>query len=181
MQKLNKYKFKYDKPREESLDSLPEPFPAGTGDRKKLGEYLLQEDFCSKDTVDLAVAAQQTLQKQGIYTPLGKILMESAHIDPEALTRFLYHQWVDILSTADLFQEIPRQSVLKLAMVADQYVLPPDMVVFHEADPGDTLCVIISGHVRVFRLTQDGIDNTLATLGPGDGFGEMALLTGAPR
>ncbi|MCP4716852.1 MAG: cyclic nucleotide-binding domain-containing protein, partial [Deltaproteobacteria bacterium] len=47
--------------------------------------------------------------------------------------------------------------------------------------PGDTLCVIISGHVRVFRLTQDGIDNTLATLGPGDGFGEMALLTGAPR
>ncbi len=181
MQKLNKYKFEYDKPHEEFLDSLSKPFPAGTYDLKKLGEYLLQEDFCSKDTIDLAVEAQQTLQKRGIYKPLGKIMVESEYISPEVLKCFLYHQWADILSTADLFQEIPRQSVVKLAMIADQYVLPSDTVIFHEADQGDTFCIIISGHVRVFRLTEDGIDNTLATLGPGDGFGEIALLTGAPR
>ena len=115
MQRLSKYKFEYDKPHEEFLDSFSKPFSAGTNDAKKLGEYLLQEGFCSKDTIDLAVEAQQTLQKRGVYKPLGKIMVESDYIGPEALKFFLYHQWTDILSTADLFQEIPRQSVVKLA------------------------------------------------------------------
>ena len=89
MQKLNKYKFEYDKPHEEFLDSLSKPFPAGTNDAKKLGEYLLQEDFCSKDTIDLAVEAQQTLQKRGVYKPLGKIMVESDYIDPGS-TKMLF-------------------------------------------------------------------------------------------
>ncbi len=181
MKKYNKYKFEYDKPQEEFFDSLSDPSSNGIDGSKNLGEYLLQGKFCSNDTINMAVEAQQTLQKQGIYKPLGKIMVESDYIDSEALKGFLYNQWVDILSTADLFQEIPRQSVIKLAMVADQYVLPPDTVIFNEGDQGDTFCVIISGHVRVFRLTENGIDNTLTTLGTGDGFGEIALLTGAPR
>ncbi len=181
MQKLHKYKFEYDKPKEEFFDSLSESLPAETSSPKKLGEYLLEEDFCSNDTINLAVEAQQTLQKQDVYKPLGKIMVESDHIDSEALKFFLYNQWVDILSTANLFQKIPRQSVVKLARVADQYVLPPDTVIFNDGDLGDTFCVIVSGHVRIFRQTEDGVDNTLTTLGPGNGFGEIALLTGTPR
>jgi len=181
MKKLYKYRFEYDKPSKEFFNALARPLVSKTGDPKKLGEYLLQEDYCTKNTINLAMDTQQTLQQQDIYKPLGKIMVESAFISPEALKSFLYNQWIDILSAADLFQKIPRSSVVKFAMVADQYVLPPKVVVFHEEDPGDTFCVIVSGRVRVFRQTRDGIENTLTTLGPGDGFGEISLLTGAPR
>lgn len=49
-------------------------------------------------------------------------------------------------------------------------------VVFHEGDPGDTLHLIAKGRVAVRITTQLGEVATLAILGPGDFFGELALL-----
>lgn len=53
-------------------------------------------------------------------------------------------------------------------------------VLFEENDPGTRMYVIRSGRVRIFRrMGKDEVE--LATLGPGDFFGEMALLEGLPR
>jgi CRP/FNR family cyclic AMP-dependent transcriptional regulator len=49
-------------------------------------------------------------------------------------------------------------------------------VVFHEGDPGDTLHLIAKGRVAVRVTTLLGEVATLAILGPGDFFGELALL-----
>jgi CRP-like cAMP-binding protein len=48
--------------------------------------------------------------------------------------------------------------------------------VFHEGDPGDTFHHVASGRVAVRVTTPTGEVATLAILGPGDGFGEGALL-----
>jgi len=49
-------------------------------------------------------------------------------------------------------------------------------------DPGDTMYIIISGAVNICISGPDGKDEQIvATLGPGDYFGEMALLTGETR
>lgn len=48
--------------------------------------------------------------------------------------------------------------------------------VFHEGDPGDTFHVIVDGHVAVRTSTSLGDITTLTLLGPGDAFGEQALL-----
>ncbi len=148
---------------------------------KKIGDYLIDEKICTKNVVDLAVELQTTLSKQGVYKPLGKIMVEADYIDAEVLARYVFRQWVDILSSASLFKDLSLDSVVKIAAVADHYILPADIDIFHEHDPGDTFCMIISGRVRVYRTTEDGLGNTLAALGRGDCFGEMALLTGAPR
>ena len=55
-------------------------------------------------------------------------------------------------------------------------------VVFHAGDPADTLHLIRRGRFSVRIMTEFGDAATLNVLGPGDAFGELALLTpGTPR
>ncbi len=50
-------------------------------------------------------------------------------------------------------------------------------VIFHEGDLGDALHIIERGHVAIRVTTPMGEVATLAVLGPGDSFGEQAVLT----
>jgi EAL domain-containing protein (putative c-di-GMP-specific phosphodiesterase class I) len=52
--------------------------------------------------------------------------------------------------------------------------------IFEQSEPGDCAYMIDSGHVEVSSVDQ-GEKNFLAMLGPGEIFGEMALLDGQPR
>jgi CRP-like cAMP-binding protein len=54
-------------------------------------------------------------------------------------------------------------------------------VVFHEGDPGDALHVIAKGHVAVRATTPLGDVATFRVLGPGDVFGEQALIVADAR
>ena len=53
-------------------------------------------------------------------------------------------------------------------------------VIIREGDVGDTAYMIVSGQCRAYR-TVDGEQETLATMGVGDVFGEMALILEEPR
>jgi CRP/FNR family cyclic AMP-dependent transcriptional regulator len=48
---------------------------------------------------------------------------------------------------------------------------------FHAGDPADAIFVVRSGHVAIRIVTEHGDNVTLAVLGPGDVFGELALLS----
>jgi len=54
-------------------------------------------------------------------------------------------------------------------------------VVFHEDDLADTLHFVAEGHVAARRTTVAGESATFAVIGPGEAFGEMAMLTPAGR
>jgi len=53
-------------------------------------------------------------------------------------------------------------------------------LVFKQGARGDCMYVIRYGKIRIFR-DQDGTETTLATLKPGDSFGEIALFDDKPR
>ena len=57
----------------------------------------------------------------------------------------------------------------------------PNQVIFHLGDPGGLLYLISRGKVKISHTTSDGQEVVLAILGPGDFFGEMALLDDSPR
>jgi CRP-like cAMP-binding protein len=50
-----------------------------------------------------------------------------------------------------------------------------------QEDPGDSFYIIRSGKVRAYRRDDAGLELVLSVLGPGESFGEMALLTGQER
>lgn len=54
-------------------------------------------------------------------------------------------------------------------------------IIIQQGEHADYYYLIRSGHAQVSRTAPDGISMVLADLGPGDGFGEEALLTGEPR
>jgi CRP/FNR family transcriptional regulator, cyclic AMP receptor protein len=54
--------------------------------------------------------------------------------------------------------------------------------IFHQGDPGDALHVVRSGSVRVVLPSPTARDDAiLVTLGPGEFFGELAILDGQPH
>jgi hypothetical protein len=57
----------------------------------------------------------------------------------------------------------------------------PGEVVFRQGDRGDLVYTIVSGEVEAIREEPDGTERLLATMGPGEYFGEMALISEAPR
>lgn len=59
--------------------------------------------------------------------------------------------------------------------------VPKDQVLFQKGDPGDKLYIVDKGAVKICTYTEKGDEFIYATFGPGDFFGEMALIDGLPR
>lgn len=57
---------------------------------------------------------------------------------------------------------------------------PAGQVLFREGEPGAEMYVIQSGRVRISKVFPSG-ERTLAVVGPGEFFGEMAILNDKPR
>ena len=60
-------------------------------------------------------------------------------------------------------------------------VVPPATVLFREGEAGGAVYVVREGTVRIWKEGSDGSRQLLARLGPGEFFGEMALVMGRPR
>jgi len=54
-------------------------------------------------------------------------------------------------------------------------------VLFHQGDPGDALFIVARGAVKISLSSDEGDEAIITTARPGEFFGELALLDGAPR
>ncbi len=88
---------------------------------------------------------------------------------------------VDLLRRVSLFSELSDPELERIAQVAIPRSYPRDTRVIHEGDPGDACFIVRTGSCRVTREHPDGRAITLATLGPGAIFGELAMLDGQSR
>lgn len=90
-------------------------------------------------------------------------------------------QALELLRRVPAFSELTENDLLRLSQVAIARHYPLGSRVFTEGDRGDTCYVIRAGSARVTRQHRDGRVITLATLGPGDIFGELAMFDGEVR
>jgi CRP/FNR family cyclic AMP-dependent transcriptional regulator len=81
-----------------------------------------------------------------------------------------------------LFGELPETELRRLVSVARRRRFGRNEVVFHRDDPADTLHLVVRGRFASRVTTQLGDTVTVAVQGPGDAFGELALVEdGAAR
>jgi CRP-like cAMP-binding protein len=87
----------------------------------------------------------------------------------------------NILAVVPLFAEVDRQDLSKLVDQLRPRSYGKGEVVFVAGDPGTSLCVIDTGRVKLSLSSPDGREVILDLLGPGEVFGELALLDGESR
>ena len=88
---------------------------------------------------------------------------------------------VQALQVVPFFANLQEDHAGELAKALVPRRFGPGQVIFHLGDPGGLLYVISRGKVKISHTTPEGQEVVLAILGPGDFFGELALLDDAPR
>jgi CRP-like cAMP-binding protein len=83
---------------------------------------------------------------------------------------------VELLQRVPMLRTLPLPSIEHLARGLEVVTVPAGQVVFSQGDVGDRYYVIEVGEVEV---VGDGV--VVTTLGPGEGFGEVALLRDSRR
>ncbi len=82
---------------------------------------------------------------------------------------------VELLARVPVFSTLEREDLERIAELAVPRAFEPGQVVFREGDASDTCYIVRSGRARAVREHAGGRTITLATFGPGDIFGELAL------
>jgi len=80
-----------------------------------------------------------------------------------------------------IFSELEETALFDLAQKCQRRLYKKNEAVFHEGDPGHTLYIVCAGRVNVQRENSDGKTALIARRGPGEHFGELALIDGKPR
>jgi CRP-like cAMP-binding protein len=82
------------------------------------------------------------------------------------------------IASIPLFEGLPTEQLEELAMIVTDQVFRRGQIIFSEGDEGTGFYVVITGRVKVFKLSFEGKEQTLHLFGPGEPFAEVAVFTG---
>jgi len=83
---------------------------------------------------------------------------------------------IDLIKRVPLFASASKHELAEIASIADEIDLPADRTLISEGDAGREFFVLIDGTAEVQRAGRK-----VASIGPGDFFGEIALIAKTPR
>lgn len=88
---------------------------------------------------------------------------------------------VSLLRRVSLFADLEPDELAAVARVVRRRHCPKGTMILAQDEPGNVGFLIVTGTVDVLLESEDGRQFIVARLGPGDHFGEMALLDTEPR
>jgi serine/threonine protein phosphatase PrpC len=142
------------------------------GHTAELEPYLSEEDG-ELATKELIALANRKGGKDNITAVLVRLGEGSAQDGVRARRLALKRE---VLVKMPLFSRLQERELLRIMQVAEVRAYEPGQVVVREGDRGDQLFIVLSGLVRVLRG-----EAVLSEVGPGEHFGEMALIRSMPR
>tara|TARA_Y100000996_G_C22472677_1_gene622805 strand:- start:398 stop:1096 length:699 start_codon:yes stop_codon:yes gene_type:complete len=85
------------------------------------------------------------------------------------------------LSDISIFSDLNEDEIKKIAEFCMPRTYPKNSMIILEEEFGDTVFAICEGTVKITRVNDEGKEVILALLGPGEIFGEMAIIDGESR
>jgi CRP/FNR family cyclic AMP-dependent transcriptional regulator len=82
----------------------------------------------------------------------------------------------ELLAACPLFTGVGPDELATVAETATEIEFPAGHVIARQGEIGTGFFIVVEGRVKVVRNAQ-----TIATLGPGEFFGELSVLDGQPR
>jgi CRP-like cAMP-binding protein len=101
--------------------------------------------------------------------------------DNAADARRLSSSKLSVLRKHQIFSDLDSEALDQLCRYAKHTVLKRGATIFSKGDPGNSLYAVISGTVKISISSPDGRNAILNLVGPGEVFGDMAVLDGQPR
>jgi CRP/FNR family cyclic AMP-dependent transcriptional regulator len=93
----------------------------------------------------------------------------------------LYQEKLRLLKSMTLLSQMPERSLNALAEFLKPKEIADGAVVFEEGAWGMSLYFVSSGRIRIYKRAAGDSVKELAVVGPGDCFGEMAMIEEVPR
>ena len=88
---------------------------------------------------------------------------------------------VELLKKIEMFKGLTSFEIIKVGKLIKSKNFKAGTQVVKAGEQGESLFIVKEGTVRVSNVNKDGKEETLATLGLGDHFGEVSLLDRQPR
>ncbi len=86
---------------------------------------------------------------------------------------------IEQIAAIPLFQGLPQKELEELSMIIVDQVFKRSQTIFSEGDEGNGFYVLLSGRVKIYKLSLEGKEQILHILGPGEPFGEVPVFAGA--
>ena len=87
----------------------------------------------------------------------------------------------DLIAKSKLFALLDEEGRQRIGKIAEEQTFPPGSALIQEGEQGEAFYASLSGTLKVTAADFADEAQTIATLGPGEVFGEIAALTGEPR
>jgi len=88
---------------------------------------------------------------------------------------------IPTLARTALLRDLTDEDLGHIVELAHRRTFRRGEVVFHQGDAGDALHIVQTGRLKVIVYGESGSETVLSILGPGESFGELALIDGEPR
>jgi hypothetical protein len=151
------------------LDAIEEALEQ-PGKRGLLGLFALKRDI--------------RLPKSSLEPPEGLAALQEERVPQQGVAMATRRQMLDLsaqLRQTHVFQGLSVAEATVLGTFMERQTAAPGETIVKQGERGDDLYLIESGDAEVRVGKDDARQDVVARLGPGDYFGEIALLTGAER
>ncbi|MGA1791636.1 MAG: Crp/Fnr family transcriptional regulator [bacterium] len=89
-------------------------------------------------------------------------------------------EMIEYLAEIPLFKGLPRVYLERLATISIKKAFNKDKVIFFEGSESTGFYIVMSGKVKIYKLSSEGKEQILHFFGPGEPFGEVPAFTGNP-
>ncbi len=114
--------------------------------------------------------------------PQTDVTLRTASDEQEKLAAERHREEIfSVLRPLQVFTPLSDDQIRTLVEGADMQMFMTNETLVRQGERGESLFVIRSGAVRIEKSHEGGAATRMASMGPGDFFGEMSLLTGEPR